>query len=136
MCIFCEIVAGNIPSCKIYEDDNFLAFMDIAPIARGHALVIPKQHVINVFDTPDNIACGMYKVVAKLSNLVKEAFEADGVNIIQNNGAAAGQEVFHSHIHIIPRYDGDNLNVAMPKRLSLNISDIANDAEKIISYKK
>ncbi len=131
MCIFCSIVAGEIPSCKVYEDDNFLAFMDIAPIVRGHVLVIPKAHVRNIFDTPEDVASGFYPVVAKVAKSVKAAFNADGVNIIQNNEAAAGQEVFHSHIHIIPRAEGDSVGVTQPARLQVAIDEIIKDAERI-----
>lgn len=130
-CIFCKIIAGEIPSAKVYEDDGFIAFMDINPIALGHTLVIPKTHCRNVFDTPLDVVAGFYPVVAKVANAVKKAFGADGVNIMQFNEPAAGQEVYHSHIHIIPRYEGDNLGIVMPSRLKPTIEEIGETAAKI-----
>ena len=130
-CIFCKIIEGKIPSAKIYEDDNFIAFMDIAPIARGHCLVIPKHHCRNVLDTPDYVAEKFYPVIVKISRMVKKAFNADGVNIMQFNEPSAGQEVFHAHVHIIPRYENDNLGIKMPSRLNVTISDIQEDAMRI-----
>lgn len=130
-CIFCKIIAGDIPSAKVYEDGDFLAFMDIAPIAVGHTLIIPKTHCRNALDTPPDAAAGFYPVIVKVANAVKKAYNADGVNIMQFNEPSAGQEVFHSHIHIIPRYEGDGLGIKVPPRLKLETGDIAAAAEKI-----
>lgn len=130
-CIFCKIVDGQIPSTKVYEDNDFLAFMDINPMAIGHTLVIPKNHFRNALDTTDEVASKMYIVVIKVANAVKKAFNASGINIIQNNEASSGQEVFHSHIHIIPRYDNDNLGLKVPPRLKQSIEEINTHAEKI-----
>ena len=130
-CIFCKITAGEIPAAKVYEDDNFIAFMDIFPIARGHTLVIPKIHCENALDTPLSISEKLYPLVIKIAGGIKKSFNADGINIIQNNGAAAGQEVFHSHIHIIPRYSNDELKISPPRRLKLSSEDISSDAQKI-----
>lgn len=130
-CIFCKIAQGTLPSCKVYEDDYFLAFMDISPIALGHTLVIPKKHCRNVFDTPAEVASRFYPVIVKVANAVKKAYDADGANIMQFNEPAAGQEVFHSHVHIIPRYVNDNLGIKVPPRLRISIDDIQKEAEKI-----
>jgi len=111
-CIFCKIVAGEIPCSKVYEDDLFIAFLDIKPVHKGHLLVVPKKHFVNVFDTPDTEAEAVYKVTRELSGAVAKATGCDGINIVQNNNAAAGQEVFHSHLHIIPRFEGDKLRFA------------------------
>lgn len=108
-CIFCKIVGGEIPCCKIYEDDLFIGFLDIRPIHKGHALIVPKKHFVNIFDTPAEEAAKIYGVTARVAAAIKEATGCDGINIIQNNGADAGQEVFHSHLHIIPRYKDDGL---------------------------
>ena len=108
-CIFCKIVKGEIPSHKVYEDDFFIAFMDIFPTVKGHTLIIPKEHCVNALDTPTHIAEKFYPIISKLANAIKKAYNADGINIIQNNGSASGQEVFHSHVHIIPRYNNDGL---------------------------
>ena len=130
-CIFCKIIAGEIPSAKVYEDEKFLAFMDIAPIALGHTLVIPKFHCRNALDTPSDVASGFYPVIVKVANAVKKAYEADGINIMQFNEPSAGQEVFHSHVHIIPRHEGDGLGIKVPPRLKVSPDDISLAAEKI-----
>lgn len=130
-CIFCKIIAREIPSCKVYEDDKFLAFMDINPAARGHTLVIPKHHCRNLLDTPDNVGEGFYPVLKKVANAVKAAFNAEGIYMFQQNEPASGQEVFHSHVHIIPRYNNDDFGKHTPPRLKVEIPEIAKDAEKI-----
>lgn len=130
-CIFCKIIAGELPSCKVYEDNNFLAFMDINPAVRGHTLVIPKHHCRNLLDTPDNIGADFYPVLKKVANACKAAFNAEGIYMFQQNEPAAGQEVFHSHVHIIPRYKGDDFGKHTPPRLKVEIAEIAKDAESI-----
>lgn len=109
-CAFCKIIAGEIPCYKVYEDDNFLAFLDIYPVNPGHVLVIPKEHHDNVFTLPDELASNYFIIVKKISKIVKDVMNADGININMNNLPAAGQVVFHSHIHVIPRFNGDGLN--------------------------
>lgn len=106
-CIFCRIVAGDIPATKVYEDDDTLAFMDIGPIVKGHILVIPKQHYDPIDDTPDDVLARIIKVVKRISMAQKKALGAEGCNVIQNNGACAGQLVEHLHFHVIPRYADD-----------------------------
>ena len=133
-CIFCEIVKGNIPASKVYEDDNVLCFMDIKPVVTGHVLVIPKTHFRNALDTPEDVGSKLYAAVVKISNAIKKAYNADGINIIQNNEAASGQEVFHSHIHIIPRYENDKLNINKIQRMDVQINDIIKECEKIKKY--
>jgi len=106
-CIFCKIVAGEIPSHRVYEDDSVIAFLDINPATRGHALVVPRRHSVDIFDTiPEDLeaaARATQLVARKLQRIVK----ADGFNILQNNGPAAGQAVAHYHVHVIPRREGD-----------------------------
>ncbi len=106
-CIFCKIVAGEIPSTRIYEDDHILAFMDISPIIHGHALVIPKSHHDPLIDTPDEVLGQCMAVAKRVAKAQIEALGADGINIHQANGASAGQVVPHLHFHVIPRYDDD-----------------------------
>ncbi len=106
-CIFCKIIKGEIPCSKVYEDDNVLAFLDIAPNNKGHSLVLPKKHYRNILDTPDDILQELIKAIKKVSNAVKEGVDAEGVNVIINNEPAAGQIVFHLHAHIIPRFEND-----------------------------
>ncbi|ADR18861.1 HIT family protein [Calditerrivibrio nitroreducens] len=128
-CIFCKIISGEIPSSKVYEDEDFLAILDIRPVNHGHTLLIPKKHFVNIFDTDDDIARKIYPVLIKISKGIKEGLLADGINIIQNNEKYAGQEVFHSHIHIIPRFREDSLKFT-PRNLSYKDEDEKN---KIVS---
>ena len=107
-CIFCTIVAGEIPAEKVFENDKVLAFLSIAPINPGHALVIPKAHHENLVDTEDGLLCEIILTVKKLAPVIVKAMGADGYNLGVNSGAAAGQIVFHTHFHIIPRFSGDN----------------------------
>ena len=106
-CIFCAIAAGEIPSFKVYEDDEVLAYLDINPFAKGHTLVIPKQHSEGLLDTDDATLATIIARVKKVSAHLKEKLGCDGFNIVQNNGEAAGQTVHHLHFHIVPRWQGD-----------------------------
>jgi len=106
-CIFCKIVAKEIPATVIYEDDNVLVFMDIGPIIKGHALVISKQHYDPITDTPDEILAKLHLAAKRIARAQMNGLGADGVNIVQNNGVAAGQEVPHIHVHVIPRFKND-----------------------------
>jgi len=108
-CIFCKISKGEIPCDKIYEDEISLAFLDINPVNLGHALVIPKEHFQNIYDLPENIAAHLIKIAKKIGIALKK-IGSDGTNITTNNGEAAGQIIFHSHIHVIPRFINDNLS--------------------------
>lgn len=104
--IFAKILAGDIPSVKLYEDENTLAFMDVMPQAPGHLLVIPKTGSRNLLDAEPEVLSTLMPVVQKLANAAKDAFDADGVYIAQFNEPAAGQTVFHLHFHVIPRHEG------------------------------
>ncbi|SFL40265.1 histidine triad (HIT) family protein [Gracilibacillus orientalis] len=104
-CIFCKIVAGDIPSAKVYEDEDVYAFLDISQVTKGHTLVIPKNHTKNIYETDDALAAKLFARVPKIANALKESFQPTGINILNNNEEAAGQSVFHLHIHLIPRYD-------------------------------
>jgi len=108
-CLFCKIVSGEIPCNKIYEDENFLAFLDINPVNKGHILVIPKKHSKNILEIDSKTIENLIVVVKKLSKKIKKTLKADGINIIINNELEAGQIIFHTHVHIIPRFAGDNL---------------------------
>ena len=104
-CIFCQIIEGEIPSAKIYEDEHVYAFMDIMPLTKGHVLLIPKKHIENIYDFTEEDAAQFFKAAPKVANALKDEFTPIGMNLLQNNGAAAGQTVFHYHLHFIPRYD-------------------------------
>ena len=107
-CIFCKIVAGEIPASKVYEDDHFLAFLDISQVTPGHTLVIPKKHARNLLEmTPDETA-DLFNVVSKVTKKVESATQPQGMNIISNMEEIAGQSVFHTHVHILPRYSQDD----------------------------
>lgn len=106
-CIFCKLANGDIPTTTVYEDDDFRIIFDAAPATVGHALILPKDHVANVFEIPEELQAKAYVLAKKAASALAEAFGADGINILQNNNEAAGQSVFHFHIHLIPRYKGD-----------------------------
>ncbi|WP_372798199.1 HIT family protein [Pontiella sp.] len=106
-CIFCKIVNKEIPATVVYEDDEVLVFMDIGPIIKGHTLVIPKKHYDPVTETPDEMLAKMHITAKKIAAAQMNGLGADGVNIMQNNGRASGQEVEHIHIHVIPRFADD-----------------------------
>ena len=110
-CIFCKIAAGEIPSATVYEDDDFRAILDLGPAAKGHTLVIPKSHSDNLLSVEPDTAAKALKVISKTANAIKEALGCDGINVVQNNGEAAGQTVMHLHLHIIPRYKNDSVNI-------------------------
>lgn len=106
-CIFCEIVAGRIPSARVYEDETKLAFMDIGPVRPGHVLLVPKAHYERVTDLPDDVAADLGGMLPRLARAVVAAARADGFNIFQTNGECSGQVVPHVHFHIIPRHAND-----------------------------
>ena len=110
-CIFCKIVDGQIPSTTIFEDENVKVILDIAPAAKGHAILLVKQHVANIFELNSVIAGKIFTVVPKVATALKEELGCDGMNILQNNGEAAGQTVFHLHIHFIPRWKEDTVQI-------------------------
>ena len=104
-CIFCKILAGEIPSTAVYEDDDFKAILDVNPAA------LPKNHAANIYELPDEDASKIMIVAKKIATAIEKAYHCDGVNILQNNGEAAGQTVFHLHVHVIPRFKGDTVNI-------------------------
>jgi histidine triad (HIT) family protein len=108
-CIFCKIVHRQTPSSIIYEDEAIMVFLDIRPLNMGHTLVIPKAHYVDIFDIPENVLSQMYKVAKLVSSAVKKTTNADGISIIQQNGKAAGQDIFHIHVHVVPRFEGQKL---------------------------
>jgi len=106
-CIFCKIASGEIPAEKIYENEKVVAFLDISPVNPGHTLVIPKTHHENLVDTEDGLLCEIILTVKKLAPVIMKAVGAAGYNLGVNSGSAAGQVVFHTHFHIMPRFAGD-----------------------------
>jgi histidine triad (HIT) family protein len=114
-CIFCKIIRGEIPCEKVYEDDKVLAFLDISPMSKGHTLIMPKKHSETVLDTDEQTLCDTMKIVKRLSKAIMKAVKADGINIAINNYKSAGQLVPHLHVHVMPRFSGDKIELFMPK---------------------
>ena len=110
-CIFCKIAAGEIPSATIYEDADFRVILDIEPASKGHALILPKEHNANLYELPEELASKVLVVAKKVVTAMTEVLGCDGYNVLQNNGEVAGQTVFHFHMHLIPRYKDDQVNI-------------------------
>lgn len=110
-CIFCKIANGEIPSATVYEDNDFRVILDISPAAKGHSLILPKQHSDNLWELGEEERKKVLDIASKVSKAQKKALSCDGVNLLQNNGLAAGQSVFHFHMHLIPRYTDDNMDI-------------------------
>lgn len=104
-CTFCEILKNEKTASYVYEDNGTIAILDIRPINEGHTLVIPKKHYENLYEIPDEEVAYLFKIVKKVASAVKKGINADGISIFQNNGRAAGQVIFHVHVHIVPRYE-------------------------------
>ncbi|SFE26627.1 HIT family protein [Alteribacillus iranensis] len=107
-CIFCKIVKEEIPASVIYEDDVVMAFADISQTTKGHTLLIPKEHQEDIYHLKEETASHLFRIAPKLANAIKEEFQPDGLNLVNNNGKAASQAVFHYHLHFIPRYGSDD----------------------------
>ena len=129
-CIFCKIIAGIIPSTLVYEDDDFKAILDIAPAAKGHVLLLPKKHCADLLSIEHDVATKALLVASKIANAQKKALGCDGINLLQNSGEAAWQSVFHLHIHLIPRYDNDGVQLPW-KNLSYSEGEAEEYAAKI-----
>ena len=110
-CIFCKIAGGDIPAATVYEDDHFRVILDVAPAAKGHALILPKNHFSDLWELGEEEASEALKLAAKITAAQKKALNCDGINVLQNNGVAAGQSVFHFHMHLIPRYADDKVEI-------------------------
>ena len=108
---FCKIAAGEIPSATIYEDADFRVILDIEPASKGHALILPKEHYANLYELPEELASKVLVVAKKVVTAMTEVLGCDGYNVLQNNGEVAGQTVFHFHMHLVPRYKDDQVNI-------------------------
>lgn len=113
-CIFCDIIAGAAEVSVCYEDAIALAFLDIQPVNPGHTLVVPKAHYDSLDDVPHEVAAHLFEVATQLATVVREVMRADGINLVVSSGSAAGQDVFHHHVHVIPRRAGDGFDVPLP----------------------
>ncbi|WP_458414418.1 HIT family protein [Schinkia sp. CFF1] len=131
-CIFCKIVGGEIPSYKVYEDENVLAFLDISQLTKGHTLLIPKKHNKNLFDLSELTAQQLFSVVPKITNALKNQLNIEDLNLVCNSGEKAGQEVLHLHLHLIPRYGkGDGYGTV----LKSHASEFTNDELQTLAAK-
>ena len=110
-CIFCKIANGEIPSATLYEDEDFRVILDLGPASKGHALILPKAHAANIYEISDDMAAEAMILAKKMTTKMTEVLKCDGFNIVQNNGEPAGQTVFHFHMHLIPRYEGDQVGI-------------------------
>ena len=115
-CIFCKLIQGQIPSAKVYEDDLTIAFMDIAQVCNGHVLVASKRHAANLLELTPQEAGAVMQTAQRIAAAAAKAFEPDGINLLQANGAAAGQTVFHFHLHVLPRHAGDGMALHWERR--------------------
>ena len=113
-CIFCKILRNEIPSSTVYEDDKFRAIMDISPVAKGHVILLAKEHAANLLEADDSLLSAALPTVKKVAKAVKKTVNCDGINILQNNGEVAGQTIFHLHIHVIPRNKEDGVKLPPP----------------------
>ncbi|GAB4406045.1 MAG: HIT family protein [Anaerolineales bacterium] len=129
-CVFCDIIARRAPAHIVYEDEATVAFMDIMPIHEGHTLVVPKTHAADAFEIDPQEAAAAMRTAVKVARAVKAAFGCDGVNIFQSNGPAAGQTVFHFHIHVLPRWAGDR-SIALRREYFAGDADLQRAAERI-----
>ena len=110
-CIFCKLAGGEIPTASLYEDEDFRVILDANPAAKGHALIIPKEHYANLYELDDELAGKVLVLAKKMITKLTDILGCDGYNIVQNNGEAAGQTVFHFHMHLIPRFKDDGVGV-------------------------
>ena len=110
-CIFCKIANGEIPSKTLFEDDEFRVILDLGPAAKGHALILPKNHYANLYELPEETASKVMLLAKKMAVQMTDKLKCDGFNLVQNNGEVAGQTVFHFHMHLIPRYKNDNQTI-------------------------
>ena len=128
MCVFCEIIKGNIPSKKIYEDDKVLAILDISQATRGHTLIMPKQHYENLFEIDNETLAHLITAAKKIStHYMEKDKNILGINLLNNNGTQAGQSVMHYHMHILPRYKDDNLDISfVDNSKNIDLDELAN----------
>lgn len=110
-CIFCKIANGEIPSATLFEDEKVRVILDISPASKGHALILPKEHYANLYEIDDEMAKHVIITAKRQATKMRDALGVEGINIVQNNGEIAGQTVFHYHMHIVPRYKDDNVNI-------------------------
>jgi len=129
-CIFCKLANGDIPTATVYEDEYLRAIMDAAPANKGHIIILPKSHAANIYELEDEYVSRAFVLAKKLAVALKKLTGCDGVNILQNNGEAAGQTVFHFHVHVIPRFKDDDCTIVW-KPTSYEDGEASETAKKI-----
>lgn len=129
-CVFCRILRNEIPSARVYEDDDFVAFLDIRPINPGHVLIVPRVHAERLTDLPEAVLARELPVAARIARALVEATGIPDFNLFNTNGAPSGQEVFHHHLHVIPRREGDGLHLALSPS-SYGPGEMAETADRI-----
>ncbi len=123
-CIFCKIANGEIPSATLYEDEKFRVILDLGPASKGHALILPKAHYADIYEIEEDAAASAMVLAKKMASAMTKALGCSGFNIVQNNGTSAGQTVFHFHVHLIPRYDNDQVRLGWtPGKLTDEMRD-------------
>lgn len=131
-CIFCKLANGIFETNTLYEDDNFRVIFDLSPATEGHVIILPKEHYANVFELPEDVASKVFVVAKKVAAALKEVTGCAGVNILQNNGEAAGQTVFHFHMHVVPRYD-ENILKWIPGEIDADkVAEIIEKAKELL----
>ncbi len=127
-CLFCKIIRGEIPSKKVYEDNNTLAILDINPASEGHVLVMPKKHSETIFEANEEDLKATIATTKKVANKIKSELSPEGLNVIQNNGEVAGQVIAHIHFHVLPRYKDDKIMIGFPRNQTdeTQLNDVLN----------
>ncbi|MFA6034555.1 MAG: HIT family protein [Myxococcota bacterium] len=123
-CIFCMIATHQAEATRVYEDADTMAFADIFPFQKGHLLVIPRTHVENIYTLPDELAASVFRTTARMARILKEVLKPDGMTLIQANEKAGGQDVFHMHIHVVPRWENQNVNYFSRKRVQVSRTEL------------
>lgn len=132
-CIFCKLANGDIPTNALYEDEIVKVIFDLSPASEGHILILTKEHFDNIMSVDDVTAAHVFQIAAKLARAIEKAINCEGINILQNNGEAAGQTVFHFHMHLIPRYLKDGVNITWTQGRT-SVEEINTLKEKLQPY--
>lgn len=127
-CVFCRIITGELPGSVVYQDDHTVAFLDLYPVHPGHTLVVPRRHVTDLVTCPEAVAGSLFALSARLAPAVVQAVGAAGFNVWTANGKAAGQEIFHLHLHVLPRFEADSFGLRFPKNYPEEATRAALDA--------
>lgn len=131
-CIFCNIINGQMESATIFENSEFKVILDRFPAAKGHTLIIPKEHIENIFELDSELGSRLFALASHIAKVIKQKYKCEGLNLLQNNGAVAGQTVNHFHMHLIPRYEGDKVKFGW-ENLQVTEEELKEIAQEIAS---